>query len=37
MIFQCGGLVAPLYGWFTEGFDTLGLKWAKALLDELHP
>jgi predicted ATPase len=29
-------LLAPVYGWFTEGFDTLGLKEAKALLDELH-
>jgi predicted ATPase len=29
-------LLAPTYGWFTEGFDTLGLKEAKALLDELH-
>ena len=28
-------LVAPVYGWFTEGFDTLDLKQAKALLDEL--
>jgi hypothetical protein len=28
-------LVAPVYGWFTEGFDTLDLKRAKALLDEL--
>jgi predicted ATPase len=27
-------LVAPVYGWFTEGFDTLDLKEAKALLDE---
>jgi hypothetical protein len=27
---------APVYGWFTEGFDTLDLKEAKALLDELH-
>ena len=27
---------APVYGWFTEGFDTLDLKDAKALLDELH-
>jgi hypothetical protein len=26
---------APLYGWFTEGFDTLDLKEAKALLDDL--
>ena len=29
-------LLAPVYGWFTEGFDTLDLKQAKALLDELH-
>jgi len=28
-------LLAPLYGWFTEGFDTLDLKDARALLDEL--
>ena len=28
-------LVAPVYGWFTEGFDTPDLKEAKALLDEL--
>ena len=28
-------LLAPLYGWFTEGFDTQDLKEAKALLDEL--
>jgi predicted ATPase len=28
-------LFAPVYGWFTEGFDTLDLKEAKALLDEL--
>jgi len=27
-------LPAPVYGWFTEGFDTLDLKEAKALLDE---
>jgi hypothetical protein len=26
-------LLAPAYGWFTEGFDTLDLKEAKALLD----
>jgi hypothetical protein len=25
-----------VYGWFTEGFDALDLKDAKALLDELH-
>ena len=28
-------LLAPLYGWFTEGFDTADLKKAKALLEEL--
>jgi class 3 adenylate cyclase/predicted ATPase len=28
-------LLAPVYGWFTEGFDTQDLKVAKALLDEL--
>ena len=28
-------LLAPVYGWFTEGFDTPNLKDAKALLDEL--
>ena len=28
-------LLAPVYGWFTEGFDTPDLKEAKALLDEL--
>ena len=28
-------LLAPVYRWFTEGFDTLDLKEAKALLDEL--
>ena len=34
-------LLAPIYGWFTEGFDTPDLKEAKALLEELvesgHP
>jgi predicted ATPase len=29
-------LLAPVYGWFTEGFDTLDVKEAKALLNELH-
>jgi predicted ATPase len=29
-------LLAPVYGWFTEGFDTRDLKEAKMLLDELH-
>jgi predicted ATPase len=28
-------LLAPVYGWFTEGFDTADLKDTKALLDEL--
>jgi predicted ATPase len=28
-------LLAPVYGWFTEGFDTADLKDAKALLDAL--
>ena len=32
---QARELVAPVYGWFTEGFDTLDLKEAKALLGEL--
>ena len=32
---QARELVAPIYGWFTEGFDTLDLKDAKALLEEL--
>jgi predicted ATPase len=33
---QARELLAPIYGWFTDGFDTLDLKEAKALLDELH-
>jgi predicted ATPase len=28
-------MLAPVYGWFTEGFDTPDLKEAKALLDAL--
>jgi predicted ATPase len=28
-------LLAPVYGWFTEGFDTRDLKEAKALLEDL--
>jgi predicted ATPase len=28
-------LLAPIYGWFTEGFDTANLQEAKALLEEL--
>jgi predicted ATPase len=31
---QARDLLAPVYGWFTEGFDTADLKEAKALLDE---
>ena len=30
-------LLAPVYGWFTEGFDTADLQDAKTLLDELKP
>ena len=29
-------MLAEIYGWFTEGFDTRALKEAKALLDELN-
>ena len=28
-------LLTPVYGWFTEGFDTTDLQEAKALLEEL--
>lgn len=28
-------LLAPIYGWFTEGFETADLQEAKALLEEL--
>jgi class 3 adenylate cyclase/predicted ATPase len=41
-LWQCHGkraearaLLAPIYGWFTEGFDTADLQEAKALLEEL--
>jgi predicted ATPase len=30
-------LLAPIYSWFTEGFNTKDLKEAKMLIDELHP
>jgi predicted ATPase len=30
---QARELLAPVYGWFTEGFDTFDLREAKALLD----
>jgi predicted ATPase len=33
---QARELLAPIYGWFTEGFGTRDLKEAKALLDELR-
>jgi predicted ATPase len=33
---QARELLAPVYDWFTEGFDTLDLRGAKALLNELH-
>jgi predicted ATPase len=33
---QAHDVLAPVYGWFTEGFDTVDLKEARALLDELH-
>jgi predicted ATPase len=33
---QAHELLAPMYGWFTEGFDTRDLKEAKALLKELE-
>ena len=32
---QARELLAPIYGWFTEGFDTADLQDAKALLEEL--
>ena len=32
---QAHDLLAPVYGWFTEGFDTLDLREARRLLDEL--
>jgi predicted ATPase len=33
---QARELLAPVYSWFVEGFDTLDLKEAKRLLDEMH-
>ena len=33
---QAHDLLAPVYGWFTEGLDTADLQDAKALLDELQ-
>jgi len=34
---QAHDLLAPVYGWFTEGFGTLDLKQARALLEQLMP
>ena len=33
---EAHALLAPVYGWFTEGFDTADLQEAKALLDKLE-
>jgi len=33
---EARAMLAGIYGWFTEGFDTADLKEAKALLDELN-
>jgi predicted ATPase len=33
---QAFELLAPIYGWFTEGFETQDLKQAKGLLDRLR-
>jgi predicted ATPase len=33
---EARNLLAPIYGWFTEGFGTVDLKEAKALLDKLY-
>ena len=35
MVREARELLAPAYGWFTEGFETRDLKEAKALLEEL--
>ena len=32
---EARALLTPIYGWFTEGFDTADLREAKALLEEL--
>ena len=32
---EAAALLAPIYDWFTEGFDTADLKEAKTLLDDL--
>jgi predicted ATPase len=33
---EAGKMLAEIYGWFTEGFDTADLREAKALLEELE-
>jgi hypothetical protein len=33
---QARQILTDIYGWFTEGFDTIDLQQAKALLDELQ-
>jgi predicted ATPase len=33
---RAADLLAPVYGWFTEGFDTADLQEAKTLLDSLR-
>ena len=33
---EARALLAPIYGWFTEGFDTADLQEAKILLEELR-
>ena len=33
---QAHDLLAPVYGWFTEGFDTADLQGAEALLEDLR-
>jgi hypothetical protein len=34
-VHQARELLAPVYGWFTQGFDTRDLKEVKGLLEEL--
>jgi adenylate cyclase len=33
---EARNMLSEIYGWFTEGFDTAGLKDAKALLEDLQ-
>ena len=33
---EAGSMLADIYGWFTEGFDTVDLKEARALLEQLN-